>query len=115
MSDILKKTRKWWRFVAADLDAVQLPPIFRGDLGAPLLIISQAQGLTEHEQKSPFVGPSGKRLFSWLQQVGLEESWVREHAFIFQRHLCYPAKRPDGYGDRRPNSEQLELCPPPVQ
>ncbi|MFO7943005.1 MAG: hypothetical protein R6U51_01690, partial [Anaerolineales bacterium] len=52
--------------------------------------------LTKYEQNSPFVGLSGTRLFSWLRQAGLEESWIREYALVFQRYLCYPGKRPDG-------------------
>lgn len=112
MAEMLEKIRKCRRCVAARFDAVRPPPVFSGDLDAPLLIIGQAPGLTEYEKKSPFVGSSGNRLFSWLQQAELEESWIREHALIFQRYLCYPGKRPAGDGDRRPGSEQLELCSP---
>ncbi|MFO7944531.1 MAG: uracil-DNA glycosylase family protein [Anaerolineales bacterium] len=112
MADMLGKIRNCRRCVTAGFDAVRPPPVFSGDLDTSLLIIGQAPGLTEHEQQSPFVGSSGKRLFSWLRQAGLEESWIREHALIFQRYLCYPGKRPDGDGDRRPGSEQLELCSP---
>jgi uracil-DNA glycosylase family 4 len=112
MAGKLGKIRKCRRCVAAGFDAVRPPPVFSGDLDAPLLIIGQAPGLAEYEHKSPFVGSSGHRLFSWLQQAGLEESWIREHALIFQRYLCYPGKRSDGDGDRRPVTEQLELCPP---
>ncbi|MBS3753965.1 MAG: hypothetical protein KGY46_11355 [Anaerolineales bacterium] len=62
-----------------------------------------------------FVGSSGKRLFFWLKQAGLEKAWIRDHAFVFQRYLCYPGKHPDGHGDRRPSADQLDLCSPPVQ
>jgi len=109
---MLGKIRKCRRCVDAGFDTVRPPPIFSGDLDAPLLIIGQAPALTECEQKTPFVGSSGKRLFSWLKQAGLEESWIRDHALIFQRYLCCPGKRPDGDGNRRPTSEQLELCSP---
>jgi uracil-DNA glycosylase family 4 len=88
------------------------PPVFSSDLDPSLLIIGQAPGLTEYEQQSPYVDSSGNCLFTWLRQAGLEESWIRKHALIFQRYLCYPGKRPDGDGDHRPGSEQLELCSP---
>ena len=110
MANMLQNIRKCRRCVTAGFDAVQPPPVFSGDLDAPLLIIGQAPGLTEYEQKTPFVGSSGKRLFSWLKQAGLEERWVREQSLIFQRYLCYPGKRPDEDGDRRPTSGQLEIC-----
>ena len=112
MAGKLGKIRKCRRCVDAGFDEVRPPPIFSGDLNASVLVIGQAPGLTEYEQNLPFIGSSGKRLFSWLKQAGLEERWVREHALIFQRHLCYPGKRPDEDGDRRPSTEQLELCSP---
>jgi len=95
-----------------DTDSVQPPPLFAGNLDAPLLIIGQALGIEESNQKLPFVGPSGSRLFSWFKQAGLEEAWIREHALIFQRCLCYPGKQPNGPGDRQPSSRQIELCQP---
>ncbi|MBS3750610.1 MAG: hypothetical protein KGY39_03785 [Anaerolineales bacterium] len=112
MIEMLEKIRKCSRCVDAGFDAVRPPPVFSGDLDASLLIIGQAPGLTEYKQNSPFIGSSGQRLFSWLQQAGLEESWIRDRALIFQRYLCYPGKRPDDYGDLHPTSEQLELCSP---
>jgi len=88
MADMLQKIRECRRCVAAGFDVIKPHPIFSGDLDASLLIVSQALGLTEYEYKSPFVGSSGKRLFSWLQQLSLDESWIWEHALIFQRYLC---------------------------
>lgn len=90
MTDKLEKIRKCRRCVDAGFDAVRPPPVFNGDLDAPLLIIGQAPGLTEHEQQSPFVGLSGNRLFSWLHQTELEESWIKELALIFRvGHLFF--------------------------
>ncbi|MFO7945157.1 MAG: uracil-DNA glycosylase family protein [Anaerolineales bacterium] len=54
-------------------------PVLSDDPGAPLLIIGQAPGLTEYEQKLPFVSSSENHLFSWLQQAGLEETWTYEY------------------------------------
>ncbi len=42
----------------------------------------------------------------------MEKSRRNGPTLIFQRYLCYPGKHPDGDGDRRPSSEQLELCYP---
>jgi len=96
----------------AGCDSVQLPPVFAGSINAPILIIGQAPGIEEFNQKQPFVGSSGKRLFSWLNQARLEAAWIREHALIFQRYLCYPGTKDDGSGDRSPSSQQLDLCQP---
>ena len=74
------------------------------------LIIGQAPRIEGFNQKQPFVGSCGKRLFSWLRQAGLEESWARNHALIFQHYLCYPGKQPDRSSDRGPSLKQIELC-----
>ncbi|MFO8036487.1 MAG: uracil-DNA glycosylase family protein [Anaerolineales bacterium] len=79
MADILQEIRECRRCVDVGFDAVHPPPVFSGDLDASVLIVGQAPGLTEYEQKSPFVGSSGKRLFSWLRQAVLEEFWIRNH------------------------------------
>ena len=93
-------------------ESVHPLPIFEGSLDAPVLIIGQAPEIEEFNQKQPFAESGGKRLFSWLQQAGLKEAWIREHALIFQRYLCYPGKQPDGSGYRSPSSKQLDLCQP---
>jgi len=112
MDNILQEIHNCRRCLSAGYESVQPPPVFSGSIDAPILIIGQAPGIEEFNQKQPFVGSSGKRLFSWLQQAGLEETWVRVHALIFQRYLCYPGTQPDRSGDRRPSSKQVELCQP---
>ncbi len=112
MNNILQEIHNCRRCLAAGYESVQPPPIFEDSIDAPILIIGQTPGIEEFNQKQFFVGSGGKRLFSWFQQAGLEESWVRDHALIFQRYLCYPGKQPDGSGDRRPSSKQIELCQP---
>ena len=112
MDYILQAIHNCRKCFDAGYESVQPPPIFKGRIDAPILIIGQTPGIEEFNQKQPFVGSGGKRLFSWLQQAGLEESWVRDHALIFQRYLCYPGKQPDRRGDRRPSSKHIELCQP---
>lgn len=74
MAEMLQNMREYRRCVAAGFEADQPPPVFSGDLDTPRLMIGQAPDLTGYKQHSPFVGPSGKRHFSWLQQAGLDES-----------------------------------------
>ena len=112
MDSILQAVHNCRKCLEAGCESVQPPPIFDCGTNAPILIIGQAPGIEEFNQKQPFVGSDRKRLFAWLKQAGLEEAWIREHAFIFQRYLCYPGKELDGGGDRRPSSKQLELCQP---
>jgi len=112
MDNILQAIHNCRKCLDAGYDSVQPPPIYEGSIDAPILIVGQAPGIEEFDQKQPFVGSSGKRLFSWLKQAGLKEAWIREHALIFQRYLCYPGKQSDGSGDRSPSSKQLDLCQP---
>ncbi len=112
MENILQEIRGCRKCLDAGYESVHPPPVFEGNLDAPVLIIGQAPGIEEFNQKQPFVGSSSKRLFSWLKQAGLKETWIREHAFIFQRYLCYPGKQPDESGDCSPSSTQLDLCQP---
>ena len=112
MENILQEIRGCRKCLDAGYESVHPPPIFEGNIDAPVLIIGQAPGIEVFNQKQPFVGSSGKRLFSWLKQAGLKEAWIREHTFIFQRYLCYPGKQPDGSDDRSPSSTQLDLCQP---
>lgn len=58
--------RECRRCATAGFDAVRPPPVFSGDRDPSLLIIGRAPGLTEHEQKSPFIRLSGNQQFSWL-------------------------------------------------
>ena len=96
MEIFFQKIRGCRKCLEAGYESVQSPPVFEGSLDAPVLIIGQAPGIEEFNQKQPFVGSDRKRLFSWLKQARLEEVWIREFAFIFQRYLCYPGKQPDG-------------------
>jgi uracil-DNA glycosylase len=112
MKNILQEIHGCRMCLDAGCESVHPPPIFEGSINASVLIIGQAPGIEEFNQKQPFVGSSGKRLFSWLKQAGLKEAWIREHTLIFQRYLCYPGKQPDGSGDRSPSSKQLDLCQP---
>ncbi len=112
MKNILQEIHGCRMCLDAGCESVHPPPIFEGSLNASVLIIGQAPGIDEFNQKHPFVGHDRTRLFSWLKQAGLEEDWIREHALIFQRYLCYPGKQSDGSGDRGPSSKQLDLCQP---
>ena len=53
-------------------ESVHPPPIFEGSIDAPILIVGQALGIEELNQKQPFVGSDGKRLFSWFKQAELK-------------------------------------------
>jgi uracil-DNA glycosylase len=85
--------------------------IFSGGLGARVMVIGQAPGITEHQAGRPFNATSGTRLFRWLAEAGLDEVDYRSHEYLTAVTKCYPGKARGG-GDRVPSAEEQALCRP---
>jgi len=86
--------------------------IFTGNIGARIMSIGQAPGITEVEANRPFNAGSGKRLFQWLSGAGLDESWYRTTQYMTSVTKCYPGRSKSGSGDRVPSSAEQKLCRP---
>jgi uracil-DNA glycosylase len=86
--------------------------IFSGGLGARLMVIGQAPGITEKEAGRPFNAGSGTRLFQWLAEAGIEESWFRGTQYMTAVTKCYPGRSGSGSGDRVPSRAEQRLCRP---
>jgi uracil-DNA glycosylase len=86
--------------------------IFSGGIGARMMIIGQAPGITEVQAGRPFNAGSGKRLFAWLADAGIEESWFRASQYMCSVTKCYPGRSPSGSGDRVPSRAEQRLCRP---
>jgi uracil-DNA glycosylase len=84
--------------------------IFSGSLGAQWMIIGQAPGITEKEAGRPFNAGSGTRLFAWLKQAGIDESWFRSTQYMTAVTKCYPGRSKSGSGDRVPSRDEQMLC-----
>jgi uracil-DNA glycosylase len=84
--------------------------IFSGGLGARLMVIGQAPGITEKEAGRPFNAGSGKRLFQWLAQAGIDETWFRATQYMCSVTRCYPGRSRSGSGDRVPSRSEQQLC-----
>jgi uracil-DNA glycosylase len=89
---------------------VQPPAITKGRLGAKIMTIGQAPGVTEVEAGRPFNAGSGKRLFQWLAQAGIDEDWFRKTQYMTAITKCFPGKNKNGSGDRVPSRAEQELC-----
>lgn len=81
-------------------------PIFSPIIDADILIIGQAPGKKENELGIPFIGPAGKTLFSWFQNIGLSEEKVRKNFYITQVIKCYLGS------NRMPKARELKSCLP---
>ncbi len=86
--------------------------IYSGTIHARIMIIGQAPGITEKEAGRPFNAGSGTRLFQWLAQAGIEESWFRSTQYLTSITKCYPGRTGSGSGDRVPSRKEQELCWP---
>lgn len=86
--------------------------IFSGRYDAQIMTIGQAPGITEKEAGRPFNAGSGKRLFQWLQQAGIEEEWFRRTQYMTAITKCYPGRSKSGSGDRVPSKAEQALCRP---
>jgi uracil-DNA glycosylase family 4 len=77
------------------------------------MLIGQAPGPVEHDQSRPFAGRAGRQLMRWLTRAGFrDENDVRERIYMTAMTTCFPGRRPDGAGDRRPSAAEVALCGP---
>jgi uracil-DNA glycosylase len=86
--------------------------VFSGVLPAQMMSIGQAPGITEQEVGRPFNAGSGKRLFQWLTEAGIDEEWFRKTQYMTSVTKCYPGRHVSGSGDRVPTKPEQALCRP---
>ena len=67
--------------------------IFTGDASARIMTIGQAPGITEKDAGRPFNAGSGKRLFQWLGEAGIDE--MRGRLVAERDHDRYGRMLPD--------------------
>ena len=78
-----------------------------------MLLVGQAPGPVEQDQSRPFAGRAGRQLVRWLIRAGLrDEDDVRDRIYMTAMTTCFPGRRPDGAGDRRPSAAEVALCAP---
>jgi len=88
------------------------PAVVGGSMNAKMMTIGQAPGITEVEAQRPFNAGSGKRLFNWLAEAGIEETWFRSTQYMTAVTKCYPGRVKGGSGDRVPSRAEQKLCRP---
>jgi uracil-DNA glycosylase family 4 len=88
-------------------------PVFSGHAGQRIMLVGQAPGPVEQDQSRPFAGRSGRQLMRWLIRAGFsDEDDVRARIYMTAMSTCFPGRRPDGAGDRRPSAAEVALCAP---
>ncbi len=86
-------------------------PVFSGRPGHRILLVGQAPGPVEHDVTRPFAGRAGRELVRWMLRAGFrDEDDFRRRVWITSTTTCFPGRRPDGGGDRRPGPAEVALC-----
>lgn len=111
LKDLHAEMRSCRLCVEAGYD-VTPPAVVAGSVGAKIMTIGQAPGITEVEAGRPFNAGSGQRLFKWLAAAGIEENWFRTTQYMSAVTKCYPGRAKGGRGDRVPSRAEQKLCRP---
>ena len=77
-----------------------------------VMLVGQAPGKSEIEDRRAFSGRAGRTLFRWLERAGLDEPAFRRDVYIAAITRCYPGPSPSGRGDRVPSPEEQAHCAP---
>jgi uracil-DNA glycosylase len=71
------------------------------------MIVGQAPGVIEGEERRPWRGRAGRTLRNWLE---LDEEDFYAVFYCASITRCYPGRHPAGRGDRPPTPREIELC-----
>jgi uracil-DNA glycosylase len=85
-------------------------PVTGAVAGARVMLVGQAPGPHEVEDRRPFAYTAGKRLFSWFAELGVSEEKFRERIHICAVIRCFPGKDAKSGGDRVPNEIEIANC-----
>src|SRR5712692_11207809 len=75
-------------------------PVTGAVAGARVMLVGQAPGPHEVEDRRPFAYTAGKRLFSWFERFGVDETAFRERVHMCAVIRCFPGRDPKSGGDR---------------
>jgi uracil-DNA glycosylase len=76
---------------------------------ARVMLVGQAPGPREMDERRPFAYTAGKRLFSWLAPFISEEEF-RRRVYVGAVIRCFPGRDPKAGGDRVPDAAEIANC-----
>jgi uracil-DNA glycosylase len=82
-------------------------PVIEGRPDQRAMIVGQAPGIVEAEERRPWRGRAGRTLRRWLE---LDEEEFYETFYCVSVTRCYPGRHPSGRGDRPATPREIELC-----
>lgn len=107
--------RKFAEHVAALLACRLCPnvignPVTGAVANARVMLVGQAPGPHEVEERRPFAYTAGRRLFSWFARLGVTEEEFRARVHIAAVIRCFPGKDAKSGGDRVPDEVEIANC-----
>ena len=78
--------------------------------GAKIMLVGQAPGPHEVEDRRPFAYTAGRRLFGWFERFGVDEAQFRARVHMCAVIRCFPGRNPKGGGDRVPHPLEIANC-----
>lgn len=85
-------------------------PVVGAVANARVMLVGQAPGPHEADSRRPFAYTAGRRLFSWMAELGIDEATFRERVHISAVIRCFPGKDAKSGGDRVPDEEEIARC-----
>lgn len=75
-----------------------------------VMLVGQAPGPREADERRPFAYTAGKRLFQWMDELGVTEEEFRKRVYIAAAIRCFPGRDPRAGGDRVPTLVEIANC-----
>ncbi len=86
-------------------------PVTGAVAGARVMLVGQAPGPHEVEDRRPFAYTAGRRLFGWFaDRFGITEHELRARVHMCAVIRCFPGKDPKNGGDRVPAPVEIANC-----
>jgi len=85
-------------------------PVVGAVANARVMLVGQAPGPHEADSRRPFAYTAGRRLFSWMAELGVDEATFRKRVQISAVIRCFPGKDAKSGGDRVPDEEEIARC-----
>ena len=86
-------------------------PVTGAVSGARVMLVGQAPGPHEADERRPFAYTAGKRMFGWFaEHLRVAEEDFRDRVHIAAVIRCFPGKDPKSGGDRVPDYEEIARC-----
>ena len=85
-------------------------PVTGAVAGAKVMLVGQAPGPHEVEDRRPFAYTAGRRLFGWFEPFGVDEETFRANIHMCAVIRCFPGRDAKAGGDRVPSPAEIANC-----